>query len=197
MAVDIDAFAALSGDVNDLHLNHGYARQFGFRGRVAHGMLTGAILSKVLGTEFPGRGIGAAIACAFARRGVKVVIGYRSNEVAAEKVVREIEEAGGTARRVAANITTEDGVRILAATSLEAFGAVHVLVNNATPHIHATPLMELSWESMQTYIDAYLRGPMLLAKALVPGMAAVRYGRIINILSSYMYGVPLTAWVVM
>jgi 3-oxoacyl-[acyl-carrier protein] reductase len=56
-AEDVDGFARLSGDDNLLHMNDSYARSSGFRGRVVHGMLLGAWLSRVLGTHFPGPGV--------------------------------------------------------------------------------------------------------------------------------------------
>ena len=56
-AEEVDAFAALSGDDNPLHMDDAYARSSGFRGRVVHGMLLGAWLSRVLGTHFPGPGV--------------------------------------------------------------------------------------------------------------------------------------------
>ncbi|MDQ3065748.1 MAG: SDR family oxidoreductase [Actinomycetota bacterium] len=56
-AEEVDAFVALSGDDNPLHLDDSFARQNGFRGRVVHGMLVGAFLSKVLGTILPGPGV--------------------------------------------------------------------------------------------------------------------------------------------
>jgi 3-oxoacyl-[acyl-carrier protein] reductase len=54
---DVDAFAAVSGDDNPLHLDDEFARRHGFRSRVVHGMLLGAYLSKVLGTILPGPGV--------------------------------------------------------------------------------------------------------------------------------------------
>jgi len=54
---EVDAFAELSGDDNPLHLDDVYARTNGFRGRVVHGMLLAAWLSRVLGTHFPGPGV--------------------------------------------------------------------------------------------------------------------------------------------
>jgi 3-oxoacyl-[acyl-carrier protein] reductase len=53
---EVDRFAALSGDINPLHLDDRFAARHGFRGRVAHGMLLGALLSGVLGTRLPGPG---------------------------------------------------------------------------------------------------------------------------------------------
>ena len=53
---DVQAFAALSGDSNPLHLDEAFAKATDFKGRVAHGMLSGALISAVLGTELPGPG---------------------------------------------------------------------------------------------------------------------------------------------
>ena len=55
-AADIDAFAAVSGDTNPVHLDEAYARTTAFQGRIAHGLLTGAYISAVLGTRLPGPG---------------------------------------------------------------------------------------------------------------------------------------------
>jgi len=51
---DVDAFAALSGDVSPIHVDDAYARQRGFTGRIAHGLLLGAYVSQVIGTLLPG-----------------------------------------------------------------------------------------------------------------------------------------------
>ena len=55
-ASDIEAFAAVSGDVNPVHLDEAYARTTPFQGRIAHGMLSGAYISAVIGTKLPGPG---------------------------------------------------------------------------------------------------------------------------------------------
>ena len=56
-ADEVDSFAELSGDFNRLHMDDEFARRHGFRGRVVHGMLAGAFLSRVLGTMLPGPGV--------------------------------------------------------------------------------------------------------------------------------------------
>jgi acyl dehydratase len=55
-AEEVDAFARLSGDVNPLHLDDAFGQQRGFRGRVVHGALVTAYISRILGTELPGPG---------------------------------------------------------------------------------------------------------------------------------------------
>lgn len=52
----IERFAAVSGDTNGVHLNDAEARAAGFDGVIAHGMLVGSILSRIIGTDFPGQG---------------------------------------------------------------------------------------------------------------------------------------------
>lgn len=53
---DIVLFSGISGDVNPVHLNHEFARDTMFEGRIAHGMLTASFLSTVIGTKLPGPG---------------------------------------------------------------------------------------------------------------------------------------------
>ena len=55
-AADIEAFAAVSGDANPLHLDEAYARTTPFGGRIAHGMLMAAYISAVVGSKLPGPG---------------------------------------------------------------------------------------------------------------------------------------------
>lgn len=52
---DIDRFCELSGDVSPLHVDEAFARSRGYRGRVAHGFFTGALVSRLIGTRLPGR----------------------------------------------------------------------------------------------------------------------------------------------
>lgn len=54
---DVVLFAAVSGDVNPVHLNEAFAKETMFRGRIAHGMLSGAVISAALAMELPGPGV--------------------------------------------------------------------------------------------------------------------------------------------
>ena len=53
---DVISFAGISGDTNPIHLNHEFASETMFEGRVAHGMLTASLISAVIGTKLPGPG---------------------------------------------------------------------------------------------------------------------------------------------
>ena len=55
-AADIEAFAAVSGDVNPVHMDEEFAKTTAFGGRIAHGMLLAAYISAVLGNDLPGPG---------------------------------------------------------------------------------------------------------------------------------------------
>ena len=77
------------------------------------------------------RGIGAAIARAFAREGANVIVNYRDNETAARDVVASCKEVGGDAVAVQADVTVEDAIQELVKITLKEFGRIDVLVNNA------------------------------------------------------------------
>jgi len=53
---DIVMFSGISGDINPVHLNHEFASETIFEGRIAHGMLTASLISTVIGTKLPGPG---------------------------------------------------------------------------------------------------------------------------------------------
>ena len=87
--------------------------------------------NKVVLVTGSSRGIGAAIACAFAAQGASVIINFLNNEHAATRVVRECEEAGGTAVAIRGDVLDSPSVKNLVQESLEVFGKIDVLVNNA------------------------------------------------------------------
>ncbi|HET7415319.1 MAG TPA: SDR family oxidoreductase, partial [Arthrobacter sp.] len=78
------------------------------------------------------RGIGAEVASMLAGEGAAVVVNYRQKAPRANKVVAGIEEAGGRAAAVGADLTTNDGVNDLVQCALDNFGGLDVLVLNAS-----------------------------------------------------------------
>lgn len=78
------------------------------------------------------RGVGAATAQLLAQRGAGVVINYRQKAPRANKVVKQIEEAGGQAVAIGADITTEEGRKAMIDGAKEAFGSLNVLILNAS-----------------------------------------------------------------
>ena len=78
------------------------------------------------------RGIGAEVAKILAAEGAAVVVNYRQKAPRANKVVADIQAAGGRAAAVGADLTTEEGVHALASTAMEEFGSLDILVLNAS-----------------------------------------------------------------
>ena len=89
-APDIEAFAAVSGDVNPVHLDEAYAQGTPFKGRIAHGMLSAAYISAVLGTRLPGPGAIYLSQSLRFRRPVKI-----GDPVTAKVTVKAIDEKRG------------------------------------------------------------------------------------------------------
>ena len=88
MAADIDAFAAVTGDDNPVHLDEAYATATQFGGRIAHGMLSAGYISAVLGGRLPGHGAIYLSQTLRFRRPVKI-----GDEVTATATITEIDAA--------------------------------------------------------------------------------------------------------
>jgi NAD(P)-dependent dehydrogenase (short-subunit alcohol dehydrogenase family) len=126
------------------------------------------------------RGIGRAIALELARLGHAVVVNYARNAAAADEVVRQISDSGGEALAVQADVAQSDDRQRLVAATLERFGRLDLLVNNAGI---ASPgrldLLEASEQSWDQVLDTNLKGPFFLAQLAAREMvAAVAAGRI-------------------
>jgi 3-hydroxybutyryl-CoA dehydratase len=87
---DIEAFAAVTGDDNPLHLDEAYAATTSFKGRIAHGMLSAGYISAVLGTKLPGPGATYVSQTLSFRRPVRI-----GDVVTAEVTVAAIDAARG------------------------------------------------------------------------------------------------------
>lgn len=132
------------------------------------------------------RGIGRAIALAFAREGADVVCNYNQSQRHAESLVREIESLSRQAIAVQADVAHEDQVNTLVGKAMERFGRIDLLVNNAGfATLHQVVDMPVSaWDDL---IAAHLRGTFLMCHAVLPQMLERQDGRIINISSQLAY----------
>jgi NAD(P)-dependent dehydrogenase (short-subunit alcohol dehydrogenase family) len=120
-------------------------------------------------------GIGRAVALQLAQLGAEVVVHGRSEERGA-KVVQEIQNAGGNARFIAADLADADDVRRLAAEA----GSVDVLINNAGVYkFGATADTDDAF--FDEHININLRAPYILVQQLVPGMAERGHGVVVNL----------------
>ncbi|HEU4700908.1 MAG TPA: 3-oxoacyl-ACP reductase FabG [Conexibacter sp.] len=128
------------------------------------------------------RGIGAATARALAHAGWPVVVNYRADAGGAERVVAEVEAAGGAALPGPADVTSADDVERLFRLAEERFGHVAVLVNNAGVRADGltVQLREDAWQRvLETNLTAAFR---TCRRALMP-MVRARFGRIVNVAS--------------
>jgi 3-oxoacyl-[acyl-carrier protein] reductase len=143
---------------------------FELAGRVA--LVTGA-----------SRGLGRAMALAFAQQGADVVVNYRESAAAADEVVGEITAMGR--RAIAVQGSTADGreaCEAIVKAALDAFGKVDILVNNAGI-TRDDLLIRMDAEDWDAVIDTNLSGPFWMTRAVARPMMKSRHGRIINMSS--------------
>jgi len=128
------------------------------------------------------RGIGRAIALEFAARGAAVVVNYNKSPEAAEKVVEQIQTAGGKAAAFQADVSDFKQAESLVKFAIETFGGLDILVNNAgiTRDQLIMMMPEADWDAV---IDTNLKSTFNCSKAAVKHMMRKRTGRIISIAS--------------
>lgn len=128
------------------------------------------------------RGIGEAIAHAYAQRGAKVVLAARKPE-ALEQVAEAIVSAGGSALVVPTHTGDRQAVEALVAKTVAEFGGVDIAVNNAATNPHFGPFLNATDEQWDKTFEVNVKGYFRVAQAVVPHMKERGGGRIINIAS--------------
>lgn len=132
------------------------------------------------------RGIGRAIAVRLGSEGAAVAVNYRSDEEAAAETVRQVQDVGGQSALLQADVGASGQATSLVTSTLEQFGGIHILVNNAG--VSADMLtMRLSEEDWDRVLDTDLKGAFLTTKAALRPMIRQRWGRLINIASVVAY----------
>ncbi len=144
------------------------ARDNSLEGKVA--LVTGA-----------SRGIGAAAAKRLARAGASVVVNYYQNQEAALGVLRDIENDGGRAMVLQADVKRQDQVEALVGAAQKKFSTIDILVNNAYFPFQVAALHELPWEKLQAAVEHELSAFHFCVKACLPGMIEKKSGKIIVI----------------
>ena len=140
-----------------------------------------------------GKGIGKIYAREFAHAGARVVAADIDGE-AAEKVAAEIVAEGYEAIGIRTDITDGASVEAMAKTALETFGAIDVLINNASlmSVLPRRDWMEIPVEEWDRVMTVNLRGMFLCCHAVAGTMKANKHGKIVNIASSRVWeGTPL------
>lgn len=140
-----------------------------------------------------GRGIGAEIARKLAVCGCRVVVNYNKSKEKAEQLAAEIKQAGGIAIAVQADVTRPDEVGKMVETATKEFGNPSILVNNASSSIIAKKIAKTDWSEFQSTLNAAVQSTFNCCSAVTPMMMKNRRGKIVNIVTQYVFGVPPTA----
>lgn len=130
------------------------------------------------------RGIGRAIALAFAEAGAGLVVSSRNKRPPElEKVAEEIRAKGGKALAIPAHVGKKEDVQNLVQKTLKEFGRIDILVNNAGVNPVLSTLVDLEEEAFEKVIEVNLKGAFFMSKAVAKEMIKQGGGRIINISS--------------
>ncbi len=130
-----------------------------------------------------GRGIGRAIALAYAKEGADILVNYHSNDAAAQEVVKEVEGMGRKAVTVKADVSNYSDAHKMVETAANELGGVDILVNNAGMSKPGM-LLKMSEEDWDKIIDIHLKGTFNGSQAAGRYMKEQKSGRIINVISS-------------
>src|SRR5438270_4661722 len=157
---------------------------------LAENFLTGRLLvmtklrDRVALVTGAGRGIGRAIALALAREGARVAVTARTGPEL-EEVFGTIRSHGGQGLLVVADLTDRAAIPRVVQEVTAALGPVEILVNNAGIGSSANPkpVVEFNDDFWELTLRLNLTVPYLLSKAVLPGMLARRWGRIVNVAS--------------
>jgi 3-oxoacyl-[acyl-carrier protein] reductase len=128
------------------------------------------------------RGLGRAIALAFAREGARVAVTYQSARDEAEAAAAEIRAAGGECLVLPLDVRSRDSVRACFKTAHEGLGSIDILVNNAGINRRG-PFEEATDEDWDLVMEVNLKGPFICSQEVFAYMKRQGGGRIINISS--------------
>jgi 3-oxoacyl-[acyl-carrier protein] reductase len=128
------------------------------------------------------RGIGRAIAVGLAQAGAAVVVNYLRRASEAQAVAQEIVALGRPSMSVQADVSLAADVERLVRTSEERVGPIDILINNAGI-ARVQPVEEISERDWDDLIDGNLKSCFLVTQAVLPGMRARQWGRIVNLSS--------------
>lgn len=125
------------------------------------------------------RGLGQYFARALARAGADLILTSRK-QADLTAFASEIEGLGRRALPLELDVRDEGSIERMAAAAEQAWGQVHILVNNAGCNARK-PALDVTWDDWNLVLDTNLRGTFFVAQQIARGMVKHRYGRIINI----------------
>ena len=128
------------------------------------------------------RGIGEAIAHAYAEAGAKVVLVSRKQD-GLDKVAADIRANGGEALPIAAHTGSLAAIEAVVAQVIDVYGGIDIAVNNAATNPHFGPMMTAEESHWDKILDVNVKGYFRVMKACYPSMVARGGGKVINIAS--------------
>jgi 3-oxoacyl-[acyl-carrier protein] reductase len=132
------------------------------------------------------KGIGRAIAVAFAHEGASLILCAR-DETRVESVAKEVRDAGGRAIALGCDVSQEEDVNRLVSATINEYGRIDILVANAAVIQPVKPAIETSLSDWKRHLDINLTGVFLCNQAVLRHMIAQNYGRIQNMGSGAEY----------
>lgn len=126
-------------------------------------------------------GIGAALAKAFGSAGARVVVHYNHSGDAAQTVADDIGAAGGTALLVQADLQDATQLEAIVTQTLEHFGRIDVLINNAGSLVQRQTVAEMNDDTFQTIMDLNMTAVFRMCRLVIPIMQRQGSGNIINV----------------
>ena len=128
------------------------------------------------------RGIGREIALLLGREGARVAVNYSGSKEKADEVVGLIQEAGGEAFAIQADVSDADSVKNMVDETLKTFGSIDILVNNAGI-TKDNLLMRMKEDDWDDVININMKGVFLCTKGVTRQMMKQRAGKIVNVAS--------------
>lgn len=149
----------------------------------------GRLEGKVAIVTGASRGLGRVFCLRLAEEGAKIVAATRKNMAGLEETVKEVEAMGGTAIALQVNVTKEEDTLRMARETVEKFGRIDILVNNAAIYygISRKPFYELDPEEWDRVMEVNVKGPWLCTRAVFPYMKKQGKGSIINLSSEVFF----------
>lgn len=128
------------------------------------------------------RGIGAETAILASHEGAKIIVNFHENEKKAKDVVDEIQKKGGEAISIKADVTNFLQVKSMVKKTVEQWGRIDVLINNAGV-LNAGYILDLTYEKIDETLNVNVRGVIYVTKEVIPHMIKKSDGVIVNIAS--------------
>jgi 3-oxoacyl-[acyl-carrier protein] reductase len=128
-------------------------------------------------------GIGAAAALAFARQGARIAIHYNASRAAAEQVAADARKAGGEAVLIGGDVMRGENVPRIVGETLQAFGRIDVLVNNAGGLVARTRIEDYTEAFLQQVLALNVIQVALFMHEVIPLMRRQKRGNVINVSS--------------